>query len=472
VLKRNTKRRIALYGTGTLLAALILATPYLVRRFAPSVFVRKLDIEGAQRHEATRNFTAYLRIDTSNPPGYTKAAVEFLAGLFDCEGIPYEVMGPDPDRPILVARLAGRSRKESLLLLHHTDVVPPGDRKDWSYDPFGGEQGRKQDLNYIYGRGALDMKSIGIAHFHAMVALKRAGIVPLRDIVFIAEPAEETFNHEIGLDWIVKNRPDVLEGVTDAYNEGGVNEVLTSNIERFGIEILQKGYASFEIYADEKRPLEELATFVENENKTLPRRIGPEVQEFLNFISSGRSYIFSGVARDPRRFLMNDPLAQDLPEIIQSFMKDFLYHSVPRQRDSGGWEIQVVWATLPGSSINAAHDTLEGWLKSRKLSYKRLLLTRDSKASPVSGRGYRTLATVLAQDVETAPVGTYVLTGAYTSSAFLRDRGYHAYGFSPFNINYFDAIRIHNPNERINLVYFIEGVERMTRVVREYATAP
>ncbi len=47
----------------------------------------------------------------------------------------------------------------------HTDVVPPGDEKDWNFSPFGGEISDGK----IYGRGASDMKG-NIAAFIAAVA--------------------------------------------------------------------------------------------------------------------------------------------------------------------------------------------------------------------------------------------------------------------------------------------------------------
>ena len=70
------------------------------------------------------------------------------------------------------------------------------------------------------------------------------------------------------------------------------------------------------------------------------------------------------------------------------------------------------------------------------------------------------------------PVGIYVLNGAYTSSSVLRARGMRAFGFSPFNVNFHDASKIHNPNERISVPHYLEGVERMRRFVFEYALAP
>jgi succinyl-diaminopimelate desuccinylase len=52
-----------------------------------------------------------------------------------------------------------------LLFAGHTDVVPPGDRGNWTSDPF---VARKAD-GRLYGRGAADMKS-GIAAFVAAAA--------------------------------------------------------------------------------------------------------------------------------------------------------------------------------------------------------------------------------------------------------------------------------------------------------------
>lgn len=70
---------------------------------------------------------------------------------------------------------ASNDEGKHLIFNGHIDVVPAGDRANWSHDPWGGEQ----DGEYVYGRGACDMKSGLIAALYAIKALKDSGI-PLR----------------------------------------------------------------------------------------------------------------------------------------------------------------------------------------------------------------------------------------------------------------------------------------------------
>ena len=67
------------------------------------------------------------------------------------------------------------------------DVVAPG--PGWTVPPFAGEI---RD-GCLWGRGALDDKSLGIAQLAAFVDLKRARRVPLeRDVIFLAVADEES----------------------------------------------------------------------------------------------------------------------------------------------------------------------------------------------------------------------------------------------------------------------------------------
>lgn len=98
-----------------------------------------------------------VAIDSRNPPGKERACAEFVHEWLTEWDIDAEfVREPFAERPQVIARLgrAGPGTR-TLVLNGHMDVVSPGDRDEWSYDPFEGvvDDGR------VYGRGASDMKS-------------------------------------------------------------------------------------------------------------------------------------------------------------------------------------------------------------------------------------------------------------------------------------------------------------------------
>ena len=107
--------------------------------------------------EAIRTIQDYVRIDTSNPPGDVTKAADFLSAILQREGVPVKRYESAPGRSILLARLKGTGPAKPLLLLHHMDVVPT-DPSRWTHNPFGAEiaDGR------IWGRGAFDMKGLGV----------------------------------------------------------------------------------------------------------------------------------------------------------------------------------------------------------------------------------------------------------------------------------------------------------------------
>jgi acetylornithine deacetylase/succinyl-diaminopimelate desuccinylase-like protein len=191
-----------------------------------------------------RNLFDYVRIDTQASQG-EQAGAEYLQRLLDCEGIESEIVCPVPKRCNLLARLPGRRREGALLLLNHIDVYEvyaPG----WKEAaPFSG----KLKLGYLYGRGAYDMKSLAIAQLYAMVNLKRHGIVPASDLLFLGEASEE-HGQEWGSRWLLDHRPDWFAGVGVVLNEGGINELILRDIRFWGLETMQAGLAVLELQAD------------------------------------------------------------------------------------------------------------------------------------------------------------------------------------------------------------------------------
>jgi acetylornithine deacetylase/succinyl-diaminopimelate desuccinylase-like protein len=163
--------------------------------------------------EAVKIAAEYLRIDTTNPPGNEAPAAAFLAGILEEAGVTSTVLESAPGRASLVARLPGRTGR-GLALLHHLDVVP-AEASEWSVDPFGAEI---RD-GYLWGRGAIDMKGMGVMELMAALALARERVPLERDVVFVAV-ADEEAGGLMGAAWLTKEHPELV-ACTDVINEGG-----------------------------------------------------------------------------------------------------------------------------------------------------------------------------------------------------------------------------------------------------------
>ena len=118
--------------------------------------------------EAVRYFQEYLRIQTINPPGNEIEGARFFKKIFDQQSIPCEIFEPSPGRGSILATLKGSGKKGPIILVSHIDVVP-AEREKWEVDPFAAiiKDG------YLYGRGALDNKSMGIVEMMSLLILKQ-----------------------------------------------------------------------------------------------------------------------------------------------------------------------------------------------------------------------------------------------------------------------------------------------------------
>jgi acetylornithine deacetylase/succinyl-diaminopimelate desuccinylase-like protein len=166
------------------------------------------------RDETTALLRDLLRIDTSNPPGHETAAATLLKAYLEASGVACELVARDPDRANLVARIPGSGDGPSLALLGHTDVVP-ADAECWRHPPFSGHL---DDDGYVWGRGAIDMKNETASRAVTLAVLARSGFRPRGDLVFVAEADEENGAQAVGLQWLVRERPDI--GTDYVLNEG------------------------------------------------------------------------------------------------------------------------------------------------------------------------------------------------------------------------------------------------------------
>jgi acetylornithine deacetylase/succinyl-diaminopimelate desuccinylase-like protein len=160
----------------------------------------------SQRADILRHFRALVQLDTSNPPGNERKVVEYLRSVLDKEGIPSQTFALDPNRPNLVARLKGNGLRRPLLMLAHTDVVSV-QRDKWPVDPFGAviKDG------YVWGRGTTDDKDKLTAILMTLLLVKRAGVPLDRDLIFLAESAEEADTTGVGIQFMVDQHFDAID---------------------------------------------------------------------------------------------------------------------------------------------------------------------------------------------------------------------------------------------------------------------
>jgi len=196
--------------------------------------------------ETLRHFQALVRLDTSNPPGNEKRAVDYVRDVLTREGIPVDVFALEPDRPNLVARIRGSGRKRPILIMGHTDVVTV-DPKKWTHPPFAAER----EGGYVYGRGTVDDKDNLTAALMVMLTLKRSGVPLDRDVIFLAESGEEGTTR-VGIEFMVNQHFDAIDAEYCLAEGGGVTrqngqvrfaEVGTVEKIPRGIDLIARGPA-------------------------------------------------------------------------------------------------------------------------------------------------------------------------------------------------------------------------------------
>ena len=179
----------------------------------------------------------YIQLKSVNPPADTRATAHLLQAELAAAGLESRLYESGPSgQTNLLARLPGKDRsKRPLLLLNHMDVVP-ADASRWKVNPFSAiiQDGQ------IWGRGALDMKSTGIMQLVAMTLLKQQGIVPPRDIVFLATCDEETGGVR-GAAWMIANHWNELNPKY-VLDEGGAGSRNLYSPDRlvFGVSVADK----------------------------------------------------------------------------------------------------------------------------------------------------------------------------------------------------------------------------------------
>jgi acetylornithine deacetylase/succinyl-diaminopimelate desuccinylase-like protein len=185
-----------------------------------------------------------IRFNTVNPPGAERAAQEALAADLRDAGFDVDMLGAEPERPNLVARLRGDADGPTLCLLSHVDTVL-ATAQDWTHDPWSGDLAE----GYVWGRGALDMKSQTAAEVTAALSLAHAGWRPARGDLLVVVVVDEEVGGELGAMWICDTHPEKVR--CDYLINEGAGAVIPYDGDRYyGVCIAEKGVFRFRLTTD------------------------------------------------------------------------------------------------------------------------------------------------------------------------------------------------------------------------------
>jgi len=198
---------------------------------------------GTLQEETTEVLQRLIRFNTVNPPGNERPAAEYLASYLERAGFEVELLGAEDERTNLVADLRGQDDGPTLCYLGHIDTVL-AEASEWTHDPWSGDV----DEGFLWGRGALDMKSQVAAEAVAGAALAREGWRPAAGHLKLVFVADEETGGELGAQWLTETHPDrarcdmlINEGAGECFDwDGG---------RHYGVCCGEKGLFRFRVTA-------------------------------------------------------------------------------------------------------------------------------------------------------------------------------------------------------------------------------
>ena len=401
--------------------------------------------------------------------GDEKAMAEYVAKKLTEVGIKSELIETAPNRVNVVAKVEGADQNRPGLVLHgHIDVVP-ANAADWSVDPFSGviKDG------FIWGRGAVDMKDMDAMILATVRMWQRIGYKPPRNILLVFF-ADEEAGSNYGSRWLVKHRPEIFDGYSEAVSEvGGFSVTITGEHRLYLIEAAQKGIQWMKLTA---KGTAGHGSFINQDNAVTKisdavARIG--AYEWPQLETRTSNFFFRKIAEltgdkyDPKNF---KPLLRHLGDAVRMLGATISNTANPTMLEAG-YKVNVIpqsaSAMVDGRFLPGHENQLQETIK--KLAGDEIeieILTRDI-ALEVEFAGPLVKAmcdAISGEDSAGIPV-PYLMSGG-TDNKALHDLGIVGYGFSPLklpkDLDFFALF--HGVDERVP----IDGLKFGVRVLYEF----
>ena len=375
-----------------------------------------------------------------------------------------------------------------VLFMAHQDVVPadPATLDAWTHPPFSGDIAD----DFVWGRGALDMKSVLVTLCESVEALLELGYQPDRTL-YLAFGHDEEIGGQQGAACVadlLAQRGVRLEAVLD---EGsaltrGLLPGLQGPVALIGVA--EKGHVTLELKV-EGRPghsstppphtaIGVLARAVTRlEANPMPAHLGMTNLMFQHLgaylpiglrLACANTWLFGGAVRSR---LEASPQSAALlrtttaPTVIRGGLKDNI---LPAQASA-----LVNFRLYPGDSLDdlvaharrVIHDDAVQIAPLPDGSWE------ASPVSPVNSPVYHGLSRAIRQLYPAAAVAPYLVLGA-TDSRYFTPLSAAVYRFSPYYLDAGLLNTIHGIDERIAVPSLAQMVQFYTHLMREWTAAP
>jgi acetylornithine deacetylase/succinyl-diaminopimelate desuccinylase-like protein len=401
--------------------------------------------------------------------GDEKAMADYVALKLSEVGIKSELIETAPNRVNVIAHLEGSDKDRPGLVLHgHIDVVPVN-ADDWSVDPFSGiiKDG------FVWGRGAVDMKDMDAMILATVRMWQRIGYKPPRNIL-LAFFADEEAGSNYGSRWLVKNRPELFKGYSEAISEvGGFSVTITGDKRLYLVEAAQKGIQWLKLTA---KGTAGHGSFVNKDNAVTKlaqavARIGEYEWPQVETKTSAKFFRKIAELTDSKYDASNvKPLLVHLGNAVKMLGATISNTANPTMLEAG-YKANVIpgsaSAVIDGRFLPGYEDQLHKTIK--KLAGDEIsveIITRDI-ALEVDFGGPLVDAmckAINSQDAQGIPV-PYLMSGG-TDNKALHDVGIVGYGFSPLrlpkDLDFFALF--HGVDERVP----IDGLKFGVRVLYDF----
>jgi len=420
-----------------------------------------------------------IRFDTTNPPGDERECILFINGLLKEAGLKTTLLGKNRQRQNIIARLKGEGKAPPLLLYGHVDVVTT-EKQKWQQPPF---EANIVD-GFIWGRGALDMKSGVAMLLAAFLKAKAEGASLPGDVIFCAV-ADEEAGGNFGARFLVEEHPSLFEGVKYAFGEFGGFNMDMGGKRIYPVMVAEKqacwmkaafrgqgGHGSMPVHGQAMAKLARALRLLDGYN--LPYHLTPGVRVMLESIAAALGGVTGLLFRQLTNPLLADSLVKALGPRVTLFAP-LLHNTVSPTMLHASDKVNVIPSEI---ELGLDGRLLPGFQPEDMTRELRALLGDDfdleivmfdpGPAEPDMGL-FDTLGAVLR---ELDPEGTAVplVMSGVTDARFFSLLGIQTYGFTPLKLpDDFNFIRtIHAADERVPVEALDFGAQAIFKALQRF----